>query len=114
METLNFEFLKEINKILEEQPGVLATIITTHGSTPRKPGARMLVLRDGTTIGSIGGGCVEAEIKREALTLFDNPQKKYALVKSNLTDFLAGEEGMICGGSLEVYLELLQPPGRIY
>jgi len=107
MESLNLEFLQEINKILEEQPGVLATIITTRGSTPRKPGARMLVLKDGTTIGSIGGGCVEAEVKKEALTLFDTPEKKYALVRSELTDFLAGEEGMICGGSLEVYLELL-------
>ncbi|GAV21826.1 XdhC family protein [Carboxydothermus pertinax] len=112
METMSLEFLQEINKVLIKEPGVLATIIATRGSTPRKPGAKMLVLRDGTTIGSIGGGCVEAEVKKEALTLFDTPEKKYALVKSYLTDFLAGEDGMICGGSLEVYLELLVPPGR--
>jgi len=94
-------------KLVElEQQGsraVLATVVSAYGSTPRKVGARMLVFPDGQTFGTLGGGCAEAEVIREALTLMlPATTKIFAL---NLTDDAAAEEGMACGGKMEVFLE---------
>jgi len=84
---------------------VLVTITRTTGSTPRSPGAKMLVLKDGRVYGTIGGGCGEAEVKREALSVLDaNVSKKYYLDMSN--DVASGE-GMVCGGKMEVFLDYI-------
>lgn len=85
----------------------VATIVTTRGSTPQRTGAKMLVFDDGKMLGTVGGGCVEADVwaeAREALaegrarlchfTLRDNP------------DVPPDEEGMICGGEMEVLIEV--------
>ncbi|OPX81477.1 MAG: putative xanthine dehydrogenase subunit A [Pelotomaculum sp. PtaB.Bin013] len=75
------------------------------GSTPRNPGAKMLVLKDGQVYGTIGGGCGEAEVKREALGALNiKASKKYHLDMAN--DVAAGE-GMICGGKMEVFIDFL-------
>src|SRR5262245_5782829 len=61
------EILKEIAAIVQgPQTGALATIVKTKGSTPRKAGAKMVVRPDGTAVGTICGGCVEAEVYAEA------------------------------------------------
>ncbi|MBM7866962.1 xanthine dehydrogenase [Heliobacterium gestii] len=85
-------------------PAVVATVIATRGSTPRKAGAKLLVFRDGQMCGTIGGGCIEAEARREALQLFDGG-RKYGLFRFSLDDDQAAEEGMACGGTMEVLLE---------
>ncbi|MEW6662361.1 MAG: XdhC family protein [Bacillota bacterium] len=82
---------------------VLATITRTWGSTPRKPGAQMLIFPDGRTEGTIGGGCGEAEVKRRAMYLFAAPEP--VLLTLDLTAELAEEEGMVCGGRMEVFIE---------
>lgn len=83
----------------------LVTIISVKGSTPRKPGAKMMVFADGRTFGTIGGGCGEAEVRREALFALDN--KKSHWYTLDMTNDTAEDEGMVCGGTMEVFIEFL-------
>lgn len=89
----------------------VAAIVTTSGSTPQRTGAKLLVYEDGRMLGTVGGGCVEADVwaeAREALqedtarlcqfTLRDNP------------DVPPDEEGMVCGGEMEVFIEVWPQP----
>ncbi|WP_187147782.1 XdhC/CoxI family protein [Heliomicrobium modesticaldum] len=82
---------------------VLATVVEARGSTPRKAGAKLLVFRDGQMRGTIGGGCIEAEARREALLLLDGGAA--GLFSFSLDNDAAAEEGMACGGTMEVLLE---------
>lgn len=91
----------------EEQPKALATIIARRGSAPREVGAKMLVLADGSCVGTIGGGCAESEIQKKALLLLRERTRKMMLCHADLTDGTAQEEGMICGGTMDVMLELV-------
>ena len=89
-------------------PCALATVIRTRGSTPAKAGTRMLVFLDGTTLGSIGGGCVEADVIRSARDVIEAGRILHL-------DFrLAGAEaertGIACGGTVEIMLESLEDP----
>jgi xanthine dehydrogenase accessory factor len=88
------------------EDAALVTIIRTLGSTPRNAGAKMLVLPDGSVYGSIGGGCGEAEIKREALDMLLNSKisKKFRL---ELTNDVAAGDGMVCGGVLDVFIDFI-------
>ena len=54
----------------------LCVVVATRGSTPQERGAKMLVTRDGRTVGTLGGGCVEAEVRRLALELIANGESK--------------------------------------
>jgi len=84
-------------------PFVLATVIDHSGSSPRKAGAKMLMRSDGTILGSVGGGRVEAETLQAAMA---------ALVEGTprtLTFVLTEEHGFVCGGTMRVYVE---PHGR--
>lgn len=85
----------------------LVTITGVKGSTPRKPGAKMLVLPDGQVFGTIGGGCGEADVRREAL----NALSLLAPVKYtvNMTNDIAEEEGMVCGGIMDVLIDIIKP-----
>lgn len=88
------------------EDAALVTIIRTFGSTPRSAGAKMLVLPDGRVHGSIGGGCGEAEVKREALDLLlhsKDPQK----FRLELTNDVAAGDGMVCGGVLDVFIDFI-------
>ncbi len=98
--------LKTICAIKEEKSkAVLVTIIDTHGSTPRKAGAKMLVYPDGRIVGTIGGGCTESEAKLQALRALDeNVSFTYLL---SLLDDTAADEGMVCGGTMEIFLQVI-------
>ena len=85
----------------------LATVIARKGSTPRKDAAKMLVYEDGRRTGTIGGGCAEAEVCREAMAAIAG--SKPSLLKFDLTGDDAEDGGMICGGSMEVYVEPILP-----
>jgi xanthine dehydrogenase accessory factor len=87
-------------------PAALVTVVGAQGSTPQRPGARMLVLADGTIHGTIGGGCVEAEMARRARGAIE--QGRPFLTTYDLTPDQAGEEGLVCGGRMEVFVEPLQ------
>ena len=98
--------LQELMRIEQEQErAVVVTMINSKGSTPRKTGSQMIVYPDGSLIGTIGGGCSESEARREALLCFD--QEKSGRLKLRLTADAAAEEGMACGGIMELYFELL-------
>ncbi|MDR2051647.1 MAG: XdhC family protein [Deltaproteobacteria bacterium] len=86
----------------------LVTVISTWGSTPRKAGAKMAVLPDGRGLGSIGGGCAEAGLLRDALDVMR--EGGYCLKKIDLTDS-AEEDGMVCGGAMEALIEALPENG---
>src|SRR5436309_2905984 len=83
------------------EPAALVTIVATHGSTPQRVGAKMLVFADGRIVGTIGGGCYENDVfgkAREAIT-----SRKPTLVRYELSDDFAQETGLICGGQMDVY-----------
>lgn len=89
-----------------ERRKVMATIIKRRGSAPRDVGTKMLIIEDGTCIGTIGGGYAEAVIAEEGREMFrEEPGSK--ILKVSLHADLAEEEGMICGGELEVFMDPL-------
>jgi xanthine/CO dehydrogenase XdhC/CoxF family maturation factor len=83
----------------------LVTVVATRGSTPRKAGAAMLVDRAGRIRGSIGGGCGEAEAKQRALTALDEGVSR--LHRLELTNAVAADEGMACGGGMEIFFQVI-------
>src|SRR3989442_1046776 len=92
--------------------GALATIVARRGSTPRRDAAKMLVFEDGSQLGSIGGGCVEAEVCREAAAVMRLERPN--LLSFDLTETNAEESGLLCGGIMEVYVEPILPdPGLV-
>jgi xanthine dehydrogenase accessory factor len=103
------EVYAEILRLLAEGGrGALATVIGATGSTPGKEGAKMLVREDGSTVGTIGGGCTEASVwalAREVLET-DQPRRE----KFKLTPKEAGEEGLACGGIVEIFIEPIGSP----
>lgn len=104
-ETAQNEVLDTLERLeAKDEKAVLATIINTQGSTPRKTGSQMIIYPDGRLTGTIGGGCSEAEVRREALLCFDRGQAGF--FRANLTADAAAEEGMACGGTMDVFLEL--------
>jgi xanthine/CO dehydrogenase XdhC/CoxF family maturation factor len=97
------EVFSEIDKALTASaPLVVATVAATRGSTPRKPGAKMAVRLDGSFCGTIGGGCGEAEVWQEAMTVHETGRPKLVIV--DLTESPEGED-KICGGIMEVFVE---------
>ena len=83
---------------------VLATVVNTKGSTPQKPGATLLVRSDGSTVGTLGGGCVEGDIwfaAREVLRERSGPVFK----DYYLNEDIAARDGLVCGGSMFFYIE---------
>ncbi len=88
------------------QTVAMATIVGSRGSTPRKAGARMLVFEDGAGMGTVGGGCVEADIWREAAFALADGGPRYFDV--DLIDDLKGE-GDVCGGTVDVFVDLWRP-----
>jgi len=90
----------------------LATIVVRKGSTPRKDAAKMIIYEDGRQMGSIGGGCIEAEVCREALLVMRIEKPK--LMTFDLTENDAEESGLLCGGTIEVYLEPILPDPTLF
>lgn len=86
----------------------LATIVMRKGSAPRQIGTKMLIFADGTAKGTIGGGCAEAELMRKARALLSEEAPKPALIRVNMTNQDAEQEGMVCGGIQDVYVEIVE------
>jgi xanthine dehydrogenase accessory factor len=83
---------------------VVATVAHTRGSTPQRRGAKMLFFEGGATAGTVGGGCVEAEVWAEAREALRTGRP--SLQRFSLTADEAGEEGMVCGGTMEIFLDV--------
>ncbi len=92
------------------RPTVLATVISTKGSTPRKVGARMLVDEDGVVVGTIGGGCGEGMVIEAAQSLLGgDPPGAPRTVRIELTDDFTTWSPAVCGGVMDVFVELANP-----
>lgn len=94
------------------QRGALATIVHTNGSIPSYESSRMLVSEDGSIAGTIGGGCVEAEVWAAAKDVMqqESPRK----MVFNLNNEASYDNGLICGGTLEVFVEPILPQPVVY
>lgn len=101
------DLLAEAARCIEaDVPVAMVTVVGAQGSTPQRPGARMLVFSDGSVSGTIGGGCVEAEMARRARQALEGGRP--LLTTYDLTPDQAGEEGLVCGGRMEVFIEPLE------
>jgi xanthine dehydrogenase accessory factor len=102
------EIYDEITKAQQENRKVaVATIVTASGSTPQRTGARLLVFEDGAMKGTVGGGCVEADVWAEAREALEDARSR--LCRFTLRDDPEAspeEEGMVCGGEMEVFIEV--------
>ncbi len=89
-------------------PAALATILHTRGSTPGKETMRMLVREDGSFLGTVGGGCLEAEVFAAAKEVIAEETTRTLTFK--LTEFETPENGLLCGGEVTVFLEPVTVP----
>ena len=100
-----YDVFRETVRVLgQDQPCVLATVIRTKGSTPQKPGAKLLVRSDGSGVGTLGGGCVEGDIWFAAKMLLregGGPEVKDYF----LNEELAARDGLVCGGTMYFLLD---------
>jgi xanthine dehydrogenase accessory factor len=94
------------------EPVALVTIVRAHGSTPQRVGAKMAVFADGRTVGTIGGGCYENDAFWKARDALASGRPR--LVHYELTDDLAEESGLICGGQMDVFIEPIEPTPHLY
>jgi xanthine dehydrogenase accessory factor len=108
MEFVLRETLKELDKGV---PCVLATVIRAKGSTPQKAGAKLLVRKDGSGAGTLGGGCIEGNIWVIAKTLLENHEGPLTN-KYLLNEDIAARDGMVCGGSIYLFLDPIREPER--
>ena len=90
---------------VDNTPKALVTIISAKGSVPRKSGAKMIIWQDGRTLGSIGGGCSEASVISIARDICAT--KGYTIHHVDMTGDVAEDEGMVCGGIMDVLIEAL-------
>jgi xanthine dehydrogenase accessory factor len=105
------DIYQEVVRIRDKgEEAALVTVVSASGSTPREEGAKMLVRPDGSILGSIGGGSVEARIISEAIEIIHKGRPQ--LLSYRLKE---GEElGMICGGDIEVFVEPILPEPTLY
>ena len=89
----------------EGRKKVVATIVSRKGSAPRSVGTKMLIFEDGTTVDTIGGGCVESEIMQKALLMMRAGEPRFQVCRVDMTSDAAEDEGMVCGGVVEVMME---------
>ena len=92
--------------------GAVATIVNARGSIPSFKTAKMLVRDDGSIIGTIGGGCVEAEVWQAAREVMES--EKPRTLKFDLNQDPKYDTGLVCGGTLEIFVEPILPPANLY
>jgi xanthine dehydrogenase accessory factor len=101
--------LNETNsRLLRGLPCVYCAVVETRGSTPQKAGATMLVFPDGSQHGTLGGGCVEAEVKQKSLAALSDRCATEVLTFS-LDDNYGWDDGLICGGRMTMLMAPLDP-----
>lgn len=94
------------------QRGALATIVHTNGSIPSFESSRMLVREDGSTVGTVGGGCVEADVWAAAKDVMEKEAPKKLVF--HLNNEATYDNGLICGGTVEVFVEPILPQPIVY
>ena len=95
-----------VKSLAKKEKLALATLITRVGSAPRAVGAKYLIRADGSSVGSIGGGCVEAEVWQQAQKVIGTGKRR--VLHFDLTSEQLAEGGLICGGNIDIFLEPLE------
>ena len=99
------EIYKEILNLIDvAQVGAYCTVVETKGSTPQKPGSKLLILPDLRNVGTLGGGCVEAEARRQAIGLMQGGVPR--LLNFQLDSDYGWDDGLICGGNMKIFIDL--------
>ncbi len=99
------EIYQKISELIESaQVGAYCTVIETKGSTPQKPGSKLLILPNLRNIGTLGGGCVEAEARRQAIGLMQGGKPR--LLEFQLDSDYGWDDGLICGGNMKIFIDL--------
>src|SRR5256885_7069407 len=92
--------------------GAIATIVNVRGSIPSFETAKMLVRDDGSIVGTIGGGCVEAEVWQAAREVMESERAR--TLTFNLNQNPKYDTGLVCGGTLDIFVEPILPPAILY
>ena len=99
------EIYQKIPELIEsDQVGAYCTVVETKGSTPQKPGSKLLILPNLRNIGTLGGGCVEAEARRQAIGLMQDGMPR--LLEFQLDSDYGWDDGLICGGNMKIFIDL--------
>jgi xanthine dehydrogenase accessory factor len=104
---------QELAGLLErKEPLAFAVLVETKGSTPQKCGAKAIFLPDGRVIGTLGGGCLEAETRQKALRALETGES--FTFKAVLDDDFGWDDGLICGGSVQTFVQPNPPSSPIW
>ena len=107
------DIFEEITKLKREgKRAALATIVNVRGSIPSIVAAKMLVREDGSILGTVGGGCVESDVRKGAMEVMRDEKPK--TFNFNLDQRPDDDTGLVCGGSLEVFIEPIIPLPQLY
>lgn len=97
-------FYEQINEFLNKgETLAVATVVSTRGSTPREVGAKMAVTAWGEILGTIGGGCGEADVRREAIEVIRTGKSK--VIRVDLLDDISSDSPAVCGGIMNVFID---------
>ena len=107
------DIYEEIVKLRQQgRRGAVATIVNVRGSIPSFKTAKMLVRDDGSICGTIGGGCVEADVWQAAREVME--EEKPRTLSFNLNQNPKHDTGLVCGGTLDIFIEPVLPPALLY
>jgi len=107
------DIYEEIVKLRQQgRRGAVATIVNVRGSIPSFKTAKMLVRDDGSICGTIGGGCVEADVWQAAREVMES--EKPRTLSFNLNQNPKYDTGLVCGGTLDIFIEPILPPALLY
>lgn len=110
---LEMDIFAEIVRLREAgRKCALATIVEVNGSIPSYETAKMLIRDDGSIAGTVGGGCVEAEVWNSARQVMETGKPKR--LEFNLGNDVSYENGLICGGQLTIFVEPIFPPTKLF
>jgi xanthine dehydrogenase accessory factor len=105
-----FDIYSEIIKLRQRgEEAALATVVQTRGSCPGQVGAKMIVKGDGTAIGTVGGGCIDAQVRMEAAKVIKDGSARTITITLSEGE-VDPESGLICGGQADIFIESLKLP----
>src|SRR5919198_6407697 len=107
------DIYEEIVRLRQQgRRGAVATIVNVRGSIPSFETAKMLIRDDGSIVGTVGGGCVEADVWQAAREVMESEKPK--TLTFNLNQNPKYDTGLVCGGTLDIFIEPVLPPAQLY
>jgi xanthine dehydrogenase accessory factor len=110
---LSMDIYEQIVQLRQQgRRGAVATIVNVRGSVPSFETAKMLIRDDGSIVGTVGGGCVEAEVWQAAREVMESEEPR--TITFNLNQNPKYDTGLVCGGTLDIFIEPVLPPALLY